>query len=152
MKIFFFRSFFGPDMSNVIESAINIEYLGNWHWHWDWSIIACNYWRWHWVKDYWPYHKKSIIIEKSQNIDIEGNQDIDYDSRNLLTLAHNYNSIRPTYQHFPSQGKARRQTQIAVEFVFRCFWKEKTNATAAWVCLRALPCDGTHWKVDQMLL
>ena len=63
-----------------------------------------------------------------------------------------YNSICPTYQRFPSQGKARRQTQAAVAFVFRYFWKEKTNATAAWVYLRTLPCDGKHWKVGQMLL
>ena len=32
-----------------------------------------------------------------------------------------YNSICPTCQRFPSQGKARRYTQISVAFVFRYF-------------------------------
>ena len=31
---------------------------------------------WHWGQNYWPYYKKSIIIDKSQYIDIEENQDI----------------------------------------------------------------------------
>ena len=42
-------------------------------------MIVCNYWQWHWHwgHNYWPYYKKSIIIDKSQYIDIEENQDID---------------------------------------------------------------------------
>ena len=40
-------------------------------------MIVCNYW--HWGHNYWPYYKKSIIIDKSQYIDIEENQDIDID-------------------------------------------------------------------------
>ena len=40
-------------------------------------MIVCNYWHWHWGHNYWPYYKKSIIIDKSQYIDIEENQDID---------------------------------------------------------------------------
>ena len=42
-------------------------------------MIVCNYWHWHWHwgHNYWPYYKKSIIIDKSQYIDIEENQDID---------------------------------------------------------------------------
>ena len=40
-------------------------------------MILCNYWHWHWGHNYWPYYKKSIIIDKSQYIDIEENQDID---------------------------------------------------------------------------
>ena len=38
-------------------------------------MIAYNYW--HWGQNYWPYYKKSMIIGKSQYIDIEENQDID---------------------------------------------------------------------------
>ena len=38
-------------------------------------MIVCNYWNW--GQNYWPYYKKSIIIDKSQYIDIEENQDID---------------------------------------------------------------------------
>ena len=40
-------------------------------------MIVYNYWHWHWGQNYWPYYKKSIIIDKSQYIDIEENQDID---------------------------------------------------------------------------
>ena len=38
-------------------------------------MIVCNYW--YWGQNYWPYHKKSIVIDKSQYINIEENLDID---------------------------------------------------------------------------
>ena len=41
-------------------------------------MIVYNYWHWHWGQNYWPYYKKSMIIDKSQyiDIDIEEYQDI----------------------------------------------------------------------------
>ena len=37
-------------------------------------MIVCNYW--HWGQNCLPHYKKSIIIDKSQYIDIKENQDI----------------------------------------------------------------------------
>ena len=77
-------------MSNVIEGAFDIDFLEVLTLtiaieltileslpltYWDWSLIIYNYW--HWGQNYWPYYKKSIIIDKTQYIDIEENQDID---------------------------------------------------------------------------
>ena len=36
-------------------------------------MIVCNYWR----QNYWPYHNKSKLIDKSQYIGIREKQDID---------------------------------------------------------------------------